>query len=260
MSGEKAVVLLSGGMDSATTAAIAKSRGFEVYGLSFRYGQRHLIELEAARRVAAHLQLAGHIVLDVDLRGFGGSALTGDLPVPKDTPLERIGEGIPVTYVPARNTIFLAFALGWAEVLGAHDIFLGANALDYSGYPDCRPEFLAAFERMANLATRAGVEGARIRIHAPLITLSKREIVIQGLNLGVDFGLTSTCYDPAADGTPCGRCEACILRQKGFREAAVEDPLRTGKRAGGQPRGAVGEAGGDWSGRPVQPSATTPPD
>lgn len=227
MSPEKAVVLLSGGMDSATTAAIAKSRGFEVYGLSFRYGQRHAFELEAARRVAAHLRLARHIVLDVDLRAFGGSALTDDLPVPKDTPLERIGRGIPSTYVPARNTIFLAFALGWAEVLGARDIFLGANALDYSGYPDCRPEFLSAFQEMANLATRAGVEGARIRIHAPLITLSKREIVTRGLKLGVDFGLTSTCYDPAADGSPCGRCEACMLREKGFREAGVEDPLQT---------------------------------
>lgn len=227
MSHEKAVVLLSGGMDSATTAAIAKSRGFEVYALSFRYGQRHAFELEAARRVAAHLGLVRHIVLDVDLRAFGGSALTDDLPVPKDTPLERIGQGIPSTYVPARNTIFLAFALGWAEVLGARDIFLGANALDYSGYPDCRPEFLSAFQEMANLATRAGVEGSRIRIHAPLLTLSKGEIVTQGLKLGVDFGLTSTCYDPAADGSPCGRCEACSLRDKGFREAGVDDPLQT---------------------------------
>lgn len=231
MSGEKAVVLLSGGMDSATTAAVAKSRGFEVYGLSFRYGQRHAIELEAARRVAAQLQLAQHVVLQIDLGAFGGSALTSDLAVPKDTPLERIGAGIPVTYVPARNTIFLAFALGWAEAIGAHDIFIGANALDYSGYPDCRPEYLAAFERMANLATRAGVEGDRIRLHAPLIALSKRDIVLQGLSLGVDFGLTSTCYDPDAEGTPCGRCDACILRQKGFREAGVEDPVSTGSRA-----------------------------
>lgn len=242
MSGEKAVVLLSGGMDSATTAAIAKSRGFEVYGLSFRYGQRHAIELDAARRVAAQLQLTQHVVLDVDLRAFGGSALTGgDLAVPKDRPLERIGEGIPVTYVPARNTIFLAFALGWAEAIGARDIFIGANALDYSGYPDCRPEYLAAFERMANLATRAGVEGARIRIHAPLIALSKREIVIQGLSLGVDFGLTSTCYDPAPDGTACGRCDACLLRQKGFREAGVEDPLQTARRTDGQTDGNSSE-------------------
>ncbi len=225
------MVLLSGGMDSATTAAVAKSRGFEVYGLSFRYGQRHAIELEAARRVAAQLQLAQHVVLQIDLGTFGGSALTSDLAVPKDTPLERIGTGIPVTYVPARNTIFLAFALGWAEAIGARDIFIGANALDYSGYPDCRPEYLAAFERMANLATRAGVEGDRIRLHAPLIALSKRDIVLQGLSLGVDFGLTSTCYDPDAEGTACGRCDACILRQKGFREAGVEDPVSTGSRA-----------------------------
>jgi 7-cyano-7-deazaguanine synthase len=222
----KAVVLLSGGMDSATTAAIALDQGYDVHALSFRYGQRHAVELEAARRIAERLRLARHLVLDVDLRAFGGSALTGDVAVPKDTPAERIGAGIPATYVPARNTIFLALALGWAEALGARDIFIGANALDYSGYPDCRPEFIAAFERMANLATRAGVEGDGFRIHTPLITLSKRDIVLRGQALGVDYGLTSTCYDPAPDGAACGRCEACSLRLKGFREAGIEDPAR----------------------------------
>ncbi len=224
MSTPKAVVLLSGGMDSATAAAVALDQGFEVYALSFRYGQRHATELEAARRVAERLGLYRHVVLDIDLRAFGGSALTGDLEVPKDTPLERIGSSIPATYVPARNTIFLSFALGWAETLGASDIFLGANALDYSGYPDCRPEYLEAFERMANLATRAGVEGRRLRIHTPLISLSKAEIVKLGNRLGVEYGLTWSCYDPAPDGTACGRCEACILRRKGFREAGTEDP------------------------------------
>ena len=213
-------------MDSSTTAAIALEEGYEVHALSFRYGQRHAVELEAARRVAARLGITRHVVLDIDLRAFGGSALTADMEVPKDTPPDRIGEDIPPTYVPARNTIFLALALGWAEALGARDIFIGANALDYSGYPDCRPEFIAAFERMANLGTRAGIEGNPIRIHTPLITLSKREIVLRGLQLGVDYALTSTCYDPTADGTACGRCEACILRRKGFREAGFEDPAR----------------------------------
>ncbi len=222
---KKAVVLLSGGMDSATAAAIARRDGFDVHALSLRYGQRHAVELTAAGRVAAALPAARHVVLDIDLRAFGGSALTSDVAVPKDTPLERIGaEGVPVTYVPARNTIFLSFALGWAEVLGARDIFIGANALDYSGYPDCRPEYIAAFERMANLGTRAGVEGDGFRIHTPLIALSKREIILKGLELGVDFTLTSTCYDPSADGAACGRCDACLLRLKGFREAGVEDP------------------------------------
>jgi 7-cyano-7-deazaguanine synthase len=225
MATPKAVVLLSGGMDSATAAAVALDQGFEVYALSFRYGQRHATELEAARRVAERLGLRRQVVLDIDLRAFGGSALTGDLQVPKDTPLERIGSSIPATYVPARNTIFLSFALGWAETLGASDIFLGANALDYSGYPDCRPEYIAAFERMANLATRAGVEGRRLRIHTPLISLSKAEIVKLGTRLGVEYALTWSCYDPAPDGTACGRCEACLLRQKGFREAGVEDPI-----------------------------------
>ena len=225
MTSTKAVVLLSGGMDSATAAAIARSQGFEVYALSFRYGQRHAAELEAARRVAQRLGVHRHVVLDIDLRAFGGSALTGDLDVPKDTPLERIGSSIPATYVPARNTIFLAFALGWAETLGASDIFLGANALDYSGYPDCRPEYIEAFERLANLATRAGVEGRRLRIHTPLINLSKAEIVRLGQSHGVDYSVTWSCYDPGPDGTACGRCEACILRRKGFREAGIEDPI-----------------------------------
>jgi 7-cyano-7-deazaguanine synthase len=226
MATPSAVVLLSGGMDSATAAAVALDQGFEVYALSFRYGQRHAAELDAAKRVAERLGLRRHVVLDIDLRAFGGSALTGDLEVPKDTPLERIGSTIPATYVPARNTIFLSFALGWAETLGASDIFIGANALDYSGYPDCRPEYIEAFARMANLATRAGVEGARLRIHTPLISLSKAEIIRLGNRLGVEYALTWSCYDPTPQGTACGRCEACVLRRKGFREAGVEDPTR----------------------------------
>jgi 7-cyano-7-deazaguanine synthase len=227
MSRPKAVVLLSGGMDSTTTAAIAQQDGFEVYALTVRYGQRHAAELEAARRVAAQLGVRRHVVIDIDLRAFGGSALTSDVPVPKDTPLDRIGARIPATYVPARNTIFLSLALAWAETLGARDIFLGANALDYSGYPDCRPEYLEAFARLANLATRAGVEeGARWTIHAPLLRLTKADIVARGLALGLDFGLTSTCYDPDADGAACGHCEACQLRLKGFAEAGVPDPAR----------------------------------
>ena len=240
MSGPKAVVLLSGGMDSTTVAAVALSQGFDVHALTFRYGQRHKAEVEAARRVAEQMGIRRHVVLDIDLRAFGGSALTGDLELPKDTPIEKIGQGIPSTYVPARNTIFLAFALGWSEVLGASDIFLGANALDYSGYPDCRPEFIQSFQTMANLATRAGVEGGqRLTIHTPLIALSKREIIEQGLALGVDYGITRTCYDPSPDGAACGRCEACLLRLKGFREAGLEDPApyqtvggEAGKRGG----------------------------
>jgi 7-cyano-7-deazaguanine synthase len=224
MTAPRAVVLLSGGMDSATAGAVARHQGFELYALSFRYGQRHAAELEAAGRVAKWLGARRHVVLDIDLRALGGSALTGDLEVPKDTSLERIGDRIPATYVPARNTIFLSFALGWAEVLGADDIFIGANALDYSGYPDCRPEYLEAFERMAGLATRAGVEGRRLRIHSPLIALTKAEIVKLGRELGVDYGMTWSCYDPSPEGTPCGRCDACLLREKGFREAGVEDP------------------------------------
>ena len=214
-------------MDSATTAAIARQRGFEVNALSFRYGQRHAAELEAARRVAAALGVARHSVIDIDLRAFGGSALTADIPVPKDRSLDAIGEGVPVTYVPARNTIFLSFALAWAEVLGAADVFIGVNALDYSGYPDCRPEFVAAFEAVARLATRAGTEQQRpFTIHTPLILLPKRQIIELGRAHGVDFGLTLSCYDPSADGEACGRCDACQLRLKGFREAGLVDPAR----------------------------------
>src|SRR5687768_6305791 len=226
MAAPRAVVLLSGGMDSATAAAVALDRGFELHALSFRYGQRHAAELGAARRVAERLGARRHVVLEIDLRAFGGSALTGDLEVPKDTPLEQIGSGIPATYVPARNTIFLSFALGWAETLEATDIFLGANALDYSGYPDCRPEYIEAFERMANLATRAGVEGRHLRVHTPLIGLTKAGIIRLGSGLGVDFALTWSCYDPTPEGTACGRCESCTLRRKGFREAGVADPTR----------------------------------
>jgi 7-cyano-7-deazaguanine synthase len=238
MTSPKAVVLVSGGMDSATAGAVAREQGFELYALSFRYGQRHAAELAAAKRVAAWLGARRHVVLEFDLRAFGGSALTGDLEVPKDTPLERIGTGIPATYVPARNTIFLSFALGWAEVLEAADIFIGANALDYSGYPDCRPEYIEAFERMASLATRAGVEGRRFRVHTPLIALTKAEIVKLGRRLGVDYGLTWSCYDPTPQGTPCGRCDACALRAKGFREAGMADPARGGEGGSGK-----GEAG-----------------
>jgi 7-cyano-7-deazaguanine synthase len=219
-----AVVLLSGGMDSATTAAVARDRGFVVNALSFRYGQRHAVELEAARRIAHQLGAARHVVLDIDLRAFGGSALTDAIEVPKDRPLAAMGEGVPATYVPARNTIFLAFALAFAETLEAADIFIGANAVDYSGYPDCRPEFLAAFQHMARLGTRMGAEGAPLTIHAPLIDLTKADIVRLGLRLGVDFAITRTCYDPAPEGTACGRCDACQLRLKGFREAGLEDP------------------------------------
>jgi 7-cyano-7-deazaguanine synthase len=234
MTKPKAVVLLSGGMDSATTAAIAINQGFDLHALTFRYGQRHAAELEASRRVAERLGIRRHVILDIDLRAFGGSALTGNLEVPKDTPLEEIGQRIPPPYVPARNTIFLSFALGWAEVLGASDIFMGANAMDYSGYPDCRPEYIRAFQDMANLATRAGVEeGRRMAIHTPLITLSKREIIERGVALDVDYAITLTCYDPSSDGAACGRCDACLLRLKGFRESGMEDPAMyqvSGKR------------------------------
>jgi 7-cyano-7-deazaguanine synthase len=223
----RAVVLLSGGLDSTTTLAIAQSEGFEVHALTFRYGQRHQVEVEAARRVAARYGVAGHVVVPIDLRVFGGSALTADIPVPKDRPPEQMAEGIPVTYVPARNTIFLSFALAWAEVLESSDIFLGVNVYDYSGYPDCRPEYLEAYERMANLATKAGVEGrTRLKIHAPLLRLTKAQIVGRGLQLGVDYGLTTTCYDPSPDGLACGRCDACQLRLKGFAEAGARDPAR----------------------------------
>ncbi len=213
MNRPRAVILLSGGLDSATTLAIAQSEGFDCYALSFRYGQRHAAELDAARRVAKSLGAAKHVILDIDLRQFGGSALTSDIPVPKDRPLD---ETIPVTYVPARNTIFLSFALAWAEVLGAQDIFIGVNALDYSGYPDCRPEYIAAFQQMAGLATKAGVEGARVRVHTPLIEMRKADIIRKGLELGVDYELTFSCYDPTPDGMPCGHCDSCRIREQGF--------------------------------------------
>lgn len=222
----RAVVLLSGGLDSATTLAIARSRGLECHALSFRYGQRHAIELEAAARVAQSLGAAQHVVLDIDLRRFGGSALTSGLEVPKGRTLDEMQQSIPITYVPARNTIMLAFALAWAEVLGAQSIYIGVNALDYSGYPDCRPEYIAAFERLANLATKAGVEGRAIRIEAPLIMCTKAQIIRQGLELGVDYSLTTSCYDPAADGAACGLCDACLLRLRGFAECGVHDPAR----------------------------------
>ena len=229
MSAKPAVVLLSGGLDSATVLAMAAAQGFETFALSFRYGQRHAFELQAAARVAERLGARRHVVVDFDLRTFGGSALTTDLPVPKGRNLEQIGQGIPVTYVPARNTIFLSFALAWAETLQCTDIFIGVNALDYSGYPDCRPEYLEAFERMANLATRAGVEGCKpLTIHAPLIRMTKAQIIREGLKLGVDFALTSSCYDPGPAGRPCERCDACLLRAKGFAEAGVADPLLQG--------------------------------
>ena len=220
-----AVVLLSGGLDSTTTLAIARASGYRVYALTFQYGQRHAAELDAARRIAKQFDVAEHAVLDIDLRRFGGSALTAAIDVPKDRPLDEIGHGIPITYVPARNTVFLSFALAWAEVLGAQDIFIGVNALDYSGYPDCRPEYIESFARMANRATRAGVEGRqRLRIHTPLIALTKAQIIRTGLDLGVDYSLTVTCYDPASDGAACGRCDACLLRLKGFAENGIDDP------------------------------------
>jgi 7-cyano-7-deazaguanine synthase len=221
----KAIVLLSGGLDSTTTLAVAKADGFEPYALSFRYGQRHAFELEAAHRIAQRMD-ATHVVVDIDLRLFGGSALTSDIPVPKGRSIEQMGIGIPVTYVPARNTIFLSFALAWAEVLGASDIYVGVNALDYSGYPDCRPEYIAAFEQMANHATKAAVEGRqRLKIHSPLIQLSKAQIIQRGLQLGVDYALTSSCYDPSATGEACGMCDSCLLRLKGFAEAGSIDPI-----------------------------------
>jgi 7-cyano-7-deazaguanine synthase len=226
----KAVVLLSGGLDSATVLAIARREGYELYALSFSYGQRHVWELEAARRVAASIGVVQHRVAEIDLRVFGGSALTGDIAVPKGRAMDEMSQGIPVTYVPARNTIFLSFALAWAEVLGSSDVFIGVNALDYSGYPDCRPEFIGAFETMANLATKAGVEGRqRLKIHTPLIALSKAQIIATGIELGVDYALTSSCYDPSSTGEPCGQCDSCLLRQKGFRENGIDDPLVTRK-------------------------------
>ena len=231
MEPKKAVVLLSGGLDSATVLAIARSEGYKLYALSFSYGQRHAWELEAARRVATSIGVEQHRIADIDLRAFGGSALTDDIAVPKGRATEEMAHGIPITYVPARNTIFLSFALAWAEVLGASDIFIGVNALDYSGYPDCRPEFIEAFEQMANLATKAGVEGHQhLKIHTPLIALTKAQIIAKGIELGVDYGLTSSCYDPSPEGEPCGRCDSCLLRQKGFRENGIEDPLQFQKK------------------------------
>jgi 7-cyano-7-deazaguanine synthase len=226
MEKRKAVVLLSGGLDSTTALAIAIAEGYAAYAMSFRYGQRHSVELESARRVAVAMGVARHLVVDIDLRAIGGSALTDEIEVPKARSSAEMSVGIPVTYVPARNTIFLSFALGWAEVLGAADIFIGVNALDYSGYPDCRPEYIEAFERMANLATKAGVEDRlRLKIHTPLIAMAKAEIIRRGLELGVDYALTHSCYDPTADGLACGRCDSCLLRQKGFAEAGARDPL-----------------------------------
>jgi 7-cyano-7-deazaguanine synthase len=217
--------LLSGGLDSTTLLALATQQGFAVHALTFRYGQRHDQEVERARQVAARYGVVRHIVAEIDLRLFGGSALTDDIAVPKDRTAHAIGSGIPVTYVPARNTIFLSFALAWAEVVGAEDIFIGVNALDYSGYPDCRPEFIEAFEQMANLATRAGTERrTSVHVRTPLMALGKGEIIALGRSLGVDYAMTSSCYDPAADGAACGHCDACILRQKGFRDAGLRDP------------------------------------
>lgn len=224
MVSKKAVVLSSGGIDSSTAMAVAAREGFELYSLTFSYGQRHAVELAAAGRVAKVLGARRHLVLEIDLGVFGGSALTADIEVPKGGKTDKAE--IPVTYVPARNTIFLSYALAWAEVLEASDIFIGVTAVDYSGYPDCRPEFIEAFEKTANLATRAGVEGRRFRIRAPLINLSKSEIIKLGLSLGVDYSLTHSCYDPAPDGAACGECDTCLLRLKGFREAGLEDPVR----------------------------------
>lgn len=226
MSAPPAVILLSGGLDSTTVIAIAKSQGFTPHALSFRYGQRHVAELQSAKNIADQFEVRQHVVVDIDMHIFGGSALTDDIAVPKYRSSEEMSGGIPVTYVPARNTIFLSFALAWAETLGASDIFIGVNALDYSGYPDCRPEYIEAYERLANLATATGVEGrTHIRIHTPLIALSKAEIIVRGMALGVDYAMTSSCYDPDVNGAPCMGCDSCLLRAKGFREAGVIDPL-----------------------------------
>lgn len=224
----RAVVLLSGGLDSYTAAAIAKADGFELFALTVAYGQRHVREIESARAVARALGVARHLELAVDLRAIGGSSLTSNQDIPLDRNPDHIGEGIPSTYVPARNTILLSLALGWAEVVGARDLVVGVNALDYSGYPDCRPEFVRAFETLANVATRAGVEGQRFHVHTPLIAMTKADIVRRGLTLGLDYGLTNSCYDPAPGGRPCGRCDSCVLRARGFLEAGVADPLAMG--------------------------------
>ena len=231
----KAIVLLSGGLDSTTTLAIARAEGFLPCAMTFRYGQRHEQEVEAARRIAAAAGVAAHQVVNIDLRAFGGSALTADIPVPTDRDQAQMGEHIPITYVPARNTIFLAFATAWAEVLGADDIFIGVNAIDYSGYPDCRPEFIEAFERMARLATRAGVEqGRKLTIHAPLMRLSKAQIIRRGSELGVDYSVTTSCYSPDSAGRACGRCDACLLRLRGFADAGLRDPVAYAEPAGGR--------------------------
>jgi 7-cyano-7-deazaguanine synthase len=228
MTDNPAVVLLSGGLDSTTVLAIARSQGYVPYALSFRYGQRHGVELDAARQVSAAQGVVRHVVADIDLRVFGGSALTDDIDVPHHASAEELGEEIPVTYVPARNTVFLSFALAWAETLECSDIFIGVNALDYSGYPDCRPEYIDAFEKMANLATKAGVEGRqRLKIHAPLIELTKAQIIERGLALGVDYSLTHSCYDPDPEGRACGTCDSCLLRRRGFAELSREDPALT---------------------------------
>ncbi len=228
--GLKAVVLLSGGIDSATTLAMAKNEGYNTYAISFDYGQRHSFELEKAAKIAGLFKSEKHLVVDIDLRRFGGSALTNSIPVPKDRNEKDISHGIPPTYVPARNTIFLSLALGWAEIIEAEDIFIGVNAIDYSGYPDCRPEYIEAFQQMASLATKAGVEGkSKIKIHTPLINMSKAEIIKKGASLGVDFSLTHSCYDPHSSGNPCGRCDSCLLRLKGFLDAGLKDPLEYSK-------------------------------
>ena len=221
-----AVVLLSGGLDSATVLAIARSEGFSPFALTFRYGQRHAIELAAAERVAKSQGVVRHVTVEIDLRTFGGSALTSNVAVPKHASADEIGSDIPITYVPARNTIFLSFALAFAETIDSGDIYIGVNALDYSGYPDCRPEYIAAYQAMANLATKAAVQGQRVTIHSPLIQLTKAQIIRRGLDLGVDYSLTSSCYDPAPSGAACGRCDSCLLRLKGFAECGIKDPIR----------------------------------
>jgi 7-cyano-7-deazaguanine synthase len=224
---QKAVVLLSGGIDSTTTLAIAQKMGFTTYALSFRYGQRHEIELKSAANIASKFHVVKHLIVDIDLRLIGGSALTGNIDVPKSRNFGKMGQDIPVTYVPARNTIFLSYALAWAEVIGSSDIFIGVNALDYSGYPDCRPEYIAAYEKMANLATKAGVEGnQKLKIHTPLIEMSKADIIRQGKELGVDCSLTHSCYDPSSEGFACGTCDSCLLRLKGFKEAGMSDSIK----------------------------------
>lgn len=222
----KAVVLVSGGLDSTTIMAIVKSKAYDIYALSFNYGQRHKLELEAARKVARHFGAKRHLILRLDLDTIGGSALTEDIPIPQGRKLKEIGsDEVPITYVPARNTIFLAYALAWAEVLNARDIFIGVNSVDFSGYPDCRPEFIESFQRTANLATKAGVEGKEIKIHTPLIKMTKGEIIKKGVSLGVDYAMTHSCYSPKKDGLPCGECDSCLLRKKGFEEAGIADPL-----------------------------------